>query len=313
MSNIKQKIIAVVGTTASGKTTLGVQLAYKFNGEIVSADSRQVYRGMDIGTGKDLDEYKLKVENKKEVKIPYHLIDVVSPKTEFNLAKYQRLAYKAIDDILKRNKLPILVGGTGLYAQAVVDNFSIPKGKPDKKLRAQLERKSAVQLLAMLRKSDSKKASSLNESDRQNKRRLIRCVEKTRMATNINTDKHEWPQYNSLIIGLTWPKEVLNKRIYKRLIERLDKQDMIGEVKRLHKNGVSWSRLEGFGLEYKYIALYLQDKLDYEEMVEKINITSRQFAKRQMTWLRRWERQGAGIHWVKSRGEAEKLVKEFLK
>ncbi len=330
MPENSEKIIVIVGTTASGKTRLAVRLAYKFNGEIVSADSRQVYKGMDVGTGKDLKDYRLKIPNSKFqipnkfqnpkskikkykiVKIPYHLIDVVSPKTEFSLAKYQKLAYKAMDDILSRGKLPIIAGGTGLYVQAIVDGYKLSGAKPDKKLRAKLEKMPVKRLFLMLKKLDAKKAKSLNESDRSNKRRLIRYIEIHKSGPTafkaVGPLKPLKP-YNALIIGLTLPKEVLRKRIYERLVERLEKEDMIGEVERLRRRGVSWKRLEGFGLEYKYVSLYLRNKLAYDEMVEKLNIAIRQFAKRQMTWFKRDKR----INWVKSEKEAEKLVNEFLR
>ena len=319
------KIIVILGPTSSGKTGLAVKLAYKFNGEIVSADSRQVYRGMDVGTGKDLDEYKLEVRSKKlevrsdknkkvfkTVKISYHLIDVVSPKTKFSLAKYQRLAYKAINDILARGKLPIIVGGTGLYLQAVVDGYNLSKAKPDKKLREKLEKLDVDELFKKLQKLNRGFADRLHESDKKNKRRLIRYIEICKDTECPIGHSVSGAGYDFLLIGLTWPREVLMERIYKRLIERLEKEDMIGEVERLHKQGVTWKRLESFGLEYKYIALYLRKKLSYKEMVEKLNIAIRQFAKRQMTWFRRWERQETKIYWVKDRGEAERLVKKFL-
>ncbi len=309
---IENKIIAIVGTNASGKTGLGVYLASKFNGEIVSADSRQVFRGMDIGTGKDLNEYKVG----KKI-IPYHLIDVIDPKEEFSLAQYQKLAYKAIDDILKRGKLPIIVGGTGLYAQAIVDEYDLAAIKPDKKLRQELEKMNADKLFKKLRELKFDFAEKLNESDKKNKRRLIRYLEIIKGSseeagfTKGSSTFHG--KYNTLLIGLTWSREILHKKIQKRLLERLDNKDMIREVKRLHQQGISWQRLEDFGLEYKFIAQYWQDKLDYDEMKEKLFRAIKQFAKRQMTWLRRWERQGAKIHWIKNRGEAENLVKTFLK
>jgi len=364
----KRKIIVILGPTSSGKTRLGVKLAYTYNGEIVSADSRQVYKGMDIGTGKDLKDYrlkfsifpglakrsgagnfqfsnklqkqnsKLKIKNFRIVKIPYHLIDVVSPKTQFSLARFKKMADKAIEDILKQGKTPIVVGGTGLYLQALVDNYNLSAVEPDKKLRERLEKKTVLQLFGMLKKLNSKFANKLHESDKKNKRRLIRYIEianhreSSRELSRIKSD------YSFLMIGLEYPREVLRKRICKRLIERLEKEGMVEEVERLHNKGVSWGRLEDFGLEYKYIALYLQGKLDYEEMVEKLNIVIRQFAKRQMTWFRRWTRllsskAGASaclaygnarrarqgkiyqnkIHWVKNKREAEKLAKKFLK
>jgi len=341
-NNTKNKIIVILGPTSSGKTGLGVKLAYKFNGEIVSADSRQVYRGMDVGTGKDLKDYRLKIPNSKfqitnksqisnlksqrykTVNIPYHLIDVVSPKTRFSLAKYQKLAYKAIDNILARGKLPIIVGGTGLYLQAVVDGYQLSKAKPDKKLRERLEKLDASELFKELQELNAGFANRLQDSDRKNKRRLIRYIEickDTECPSLLRRNSYggrvghsvSGVDYDFLLIGLTWPREELQQRIYERLIERLGKEDMVGEVERLHKQGVSWKRLESFGLEYKYVSLYLQKKLAYDEIVGKLNIAIRQFAKRQMAWFRRWDRQGAKIYWAKSRGEAEKLVRKFIK
>ncbi|MDD5071963.1 MAG: tRNA (adenosine(37)-N6)-dimethylallyltransferase MiaA [Patescibacteria group bacterium] len=329
------KIIVVLGPTASGKTTLGVSLARKFNGEIISADSRQVYKGMDIGTGKDLQDYRLEIPNSKfqipnkiqnpclagrqakskTINIPYHLIDVVNPNTKFSLAKYQRLAFKAIDDILRRSKTPIIVGGSGLYLQAVVDNYNLSGTKPDKKLREKLEKESVEDLFLELKNINPKFAERLNGSERKNKRRLIRYLEimQGEEVRPLARDRASKSSYDFLLLGLTWPREVLKERIYKRLVERLEKENMVGEVEKLHKDGVSWKRLESFGLEYKYISLYLQGKLTYEEIAEKLNRAIGQFAKRQMTWFRRWEKQGRKINWVTDGKEAERLVKKFLK
>ncbi|MFA4941783.1 MAG: tRNA (adenosine(37)-N6)-dimethylallyltransferase MiaA [Patescibacteria group bacterium] len=298
------KIIVVLGPTASGKTKLGVDLARKFNGEIVSADSRQVYKRMDVGTGKDLKEYG---------NVKYHLIDIVSPNTKFSLAKYQKLAFEAIESILKRGKTPIIVGGTGLYLQAVVDNYNLNGAKPDKILREKLEKKSVEKLFLELQKINSKFAEKLNDSEKKNKRRLIRYIEVMQNKDDGHPPKSSSKSYDFLLLGLTWPREALNERIYKRLVDRFEKEDMVGEVKSLHAGGVSWKRLESFGLEYKFISLYLQEKMDYKEMVEKLNIASRQFAKRQMTWFRRWEKQRKKIYWVDGNEQAEKLAKEFLK
>jgi len=234
--------------------------------------------------------------------------NIVSPKTEFNLAKYQKLAYRAIDDILARGKLPIIVGGTGLYVQAIVDGYELSSVKPDKKLREKLEKMTVDKLFTMLKRLDIKKAMELNESDRKNKRRLIRHIEIAKTPKNAK-ERQRTPKYSSLFVGLTHPKEVLQARIYKRLIKRLEEENMVGEVRRLRERGVSWKRLESFGLEYKYISLYLRGKLTYNEMVEKLYAAIRQFAKRQMTWFKRDNR----IRWIKSRKEADKLVKKFLK
>jgi tRNA dimethylallyltransferase len=302
----KPKIIVIVGPTASGKTRLAVKLAEEFNGEIVSADSRQVYRGMDIGTGKDLQEYK---------NIKYHMIDVADPNDDFSLAQYQMQAYEVIDNIIKREKLPIIVGGSGLYLQAVVDGYELSQAKPDLNLREDLEEKSVEELFLELKRINSAFAEKINNSDRNNKRRLIRYIEinNTRINTNSGTNLHESKaRYEALILGLDRPKEELQERIHKRIIERLEKEDMMGEVDRLHDGGVEWKRLESFGLEYKYLSLHLQEKIDYDEMVEQLFLKSKQFAKRQMTWFRRWEKQGAKIIWIDGVEEAEEKIKSFI-
>jgi len=296
-----KKIIVILGPTASGKTKLAVELAEKFNGEIVSADSRQVYRGMDIGTGKDLAEYS----------VPYHLIDVVNPKLRFDLAQYQKLAFAAIDDILGRGKLPILAGGSGLYLQAVVENYKLSEAKKDLTLRKELEKLSAVELFLKLKKLAPKLAEKLNQSDKNNKRRLTRYLEIVGQDQNFKSRAGK-RKYDAIIIGINYSRDTLKQRIFKRLLERLKEQNMIGEVEALHRQGLSWKRLEEFGLEYKFIALYLQGKLQYEEMVEKLNQAIYQFAKRQLTWFKRWEKQGANINWVKDNKKIEKLVKDYL-
>jgi len=324
------KLLVILGSTATGKTKLAVKLASQFNGEIVSADSRQVYKGMDIGTGKDLAEYtlqirnykseirnKFKIKNSKQIqnlnykniKILYHLIDVVSPKTEFNLAKYIKLANKAIRDIQKRGKLPILTGGTGLYLQAVVEGYNLSGAKPDKKLRADLEKKSTEELREILKQLDPRFKTQLD-----NKRYLIRYIEMVKQ-TGLPVDKlliKQGSGYDCLVLGINFPRAEINKRIDKRLIERIDKQKMIEEVERLHGEGVSWKRLESFGLEYKFVSQYLQNKLDRKDMVEKLKIASHQFAKRQMTWFRRWEKQGREIKWIDEYNKANILVKKWM-
>jgi tRNA dimethylallyltransferase len=313
------KIIVILGPTASGKTSLGVKLARDFNGEIISADSRQVYRGMDVGTGKDLAEYG---------NIPCHLIDVADPKAVFDLAQYKKMAEEAIEDILKRGKLPIIVGGSGLYLEALVDNYNLSTVKPDTNLRSELEAKSLAELQNILEAKNKVFFDKLNNSDKNNKRRLIRYIEistsviasvakQSRFIDEIATPStplqaRDDRKYEALIIGLTWPKEVLAERIERRLKERLDKEDMIEEVKGLHDNGVTWERLEAFGLEYKFISQYLQEKIDYEQMFIKLNTAINQFAKRQMTWFKRWEKLGKKIVWENNYDQVKKEVKKFL-
>lgn len=319
MSSIMQtkpKIIVIIGPTASGKTGLGIQLARQFNGEIISADSRQVYRGMDIGTGKDLDDYvindKFPISNSQTIKIPYHLIDVVEPTEVYDLARYKRDAETAIADILERDKLPIVVGGSGLYLEALVNNFSLSTIKADLKLRDRLEAMSLEEVFDELNQKNPSFVAKINHSDRHNKRRLIRYVEVFAQSGSVS-EKGE-VKYDALIIGLDWPRAELNQRIHTRLMQRLDEQDMVEEVNNLNRQGVTWERLESFGLEYKFISWYLQEKLDYDEMVSRLETAICQFAKRQMTWFRRWSKSGAKIHWLTASElpDAEQLVTKHL-
>jgi len=320
MNSSKPKLIVILGPTATGKTKLAVKLASVFNGEIISADSRQVYRGMDVGTGKDLDEYG---------KIPYHLIDVSSPKTKFTLSKYQKLAYKAIDDIISRGKTAILAGGTGLYIQTVIDGLPLLPAKENKKLRERLERWATEKLLKKLKKMDPNLDDKIIQN---NKRRMIRYIEIMEQCkkpiTKLWREQKREEKYNCLLLGvlpkpLSPPKDGysnppfkreglvrnrINKKIDKRVDIRLKKEKMVEEVEMLHKKGVSWKRLESFGLEYKFIAEYLQGKLKYEEMVNLLKTASHQFAKRQITWFKRNKR----IKWVSNYKEAKILVKKFL-
>jgi len=292
-----RKLIVIVGPNASGKTSLSIKLAEKFNGEIISADSRQVYKGMDIGTGKI---------TKKEMKnIPHYLLDVASPKRKFTAAQYKKLSQKAIEKIFKKEKIPFIVGGTGFYIQAVIDNIAIPEVKPDWQLRKKLEKLKKEELFKKLKKLDPQRAKNI---DQNNKRRIIRAIEivlKTKKP--VPKLKKTKSPFDFLILGLKRNFNDLKKRIEKRLKMRL-KQGMIAEVKKLKKSGLSWKRLEEFGLEYRYIALYLQKKLSYQEMISKLQKEIERYAKRQMTWFKRDKR----IKWIKNYKEAERLVKKFL-
>ena len=301
----KPKILVILGTTASGKTSLGIRLAAKFNGEIISADSRQVYRGLDIGTGKDLAEYQ--AEGKK---IPYHLIDVVDPQTEFNLAKYQTSANRAIVKILKKGKLPIIVGGSGLYLQALVDNYQLGQTNSGSPLRTKLGKMSTLELFGELQKLRPDFAARLNNSDKNNPRRLTRYLEIIKSG-NLDKIGRQERAYDFLLLGLTWPDKILQERISFRLLERLEKQGMVAEVQRLHDSGLSWERLQSFGLEYKFISQHLLGELSYAEMIKKLETAIYRFAKRQKTWFRRWEKQGAEINWVKDQAAAEKTIRPW--
>lgn len=301
------KLIVILGPTAAGKTALSIKLSQKFNGEVISADSRQVYKGMNIGTGK---------VTKTEMKgIPHHLLDVASPKRKFTVVRYQRLALEAIEKIFKKNKIPLLVGGTGFYIQAVIDGIVVPKVKPDWQLRAILEKLKTEELFKLLKKQDSRRAKTI---DRKNRRRLVRALEiiiKTKKA--VPSLKKECPRFKLLLIGIKKSQEEIKKLIRKRLENRL-KKGMVAEVKRLKRKSLSWKRLEEFGLEYRYIAQYLQSKISHEKMKERIQKESEHYAKRQMTWFSAHGGSASGgkrdkrIKWIKNYKEAEKLVKNFL-
>jgi len=293
---IKPKILVILGPTASGKTSLSIELAKKFNGEIISADSRQVYKGMDIGTGK--------VTKKEMQKIPHHLLDVVNPKTVFDVAKYKKLADKATLQILEKKKLPILCGGTGLYIDAVTKNIQYPEMKINPKLRKELEEKSEEELFSELKKLDKKRAESI---DRKNKRRLVRALEIIKSTGQKVEKLKESEEYEILFIGIHNKKERLHELIKARLEKRM-KQGMLAEAKRLHKEGLSYKRMTALGLEYKYLALLLQNKITREDFLEELSIKINQYAKRQMTWFKR----NKNIHWVNSQKEAEDLLKNFL-
>lgn len=295
----KPKVLIILGPTATGKSDVAVQIAKKFNGEIISADSRQVFKGMDLGSGKI---------TKREMRgIPHHLLDVVKPKTLFSVAKYKQLAEKAIRKILLKNKLPIIVGGTGFYIDSIAKNIELPSVLPNKKLRKQLEKKSAKTLFKILKKLSSTRAKNI---DQYNKVRLIRAIEIAKALGKIPQIKELPSKYNFIFIGLDLPNAELKKRIAKRLEKRL-KLGMVGEIKKLHKNGVSWKRLESFGLEYRNIALFLQKKITKNRTLENIEKESWQYAKRQRTWFKR----NRNIKWFEPKEKLSmiKQIQNFIK
>lgn len=270
----KPRILVILGPTASGKSDIAVALAKKLNGEVVSADSRQIYKGLDIGTGK--------ITKKEMGGVPHYLLDVASPVKYFSVTEFQVKAYKAIDNILKRGKLPILCGGTGFYIQSIVDGLIFPEAKVDMKLRAKLSKMSADSLFALLEKLDKKRAS---EIDPRNKVRVIRAIEIIQMFGKVPKIEAR-PQYKAFQIGIKWSDKRTIERIAIRLEKRL-KIGMLKEAELLHKKGLSWKRMEALGLEYRYMAYHLQKKISYDEMVRQLNTASRQYAKRQMTWFKR--------------------------
>ena len=319
----QKPLIAVVGPTASGKSDLAVKLAQKFNGEIISADSRQVYRGMDIGTGKI---------TKKEMRdVAHHLLDVASPRRRFSVAQYKKLGQAAIRNIRSKNKLPIICGGTGFYIRALIDDLAIPTAKPDFKLRAKLEKKTNEELFKELKKLDPRRAKNI---DCHNPRRLIRALEiiyqtgqpvpKLNPPQSSFTKKGSVPPFrkgrlggmynNVLFLGIQIPRPKLAKRIKIRLQKRL-KQGMIAEVKKLRKQGLSWKKLEDFGLEYRWLAIFLKQKtlrqaqvITYDEMIFRLQKDIEHYAKRQLTWFGQDKR----VIWIKYGAQAIKKIRAFL-
>lgn len=304
---LKPKIVVIVGPNASGKSDLAIKIAKKFNGEIISADSRQVYKGMNIGTGKvSKDSSKNKTKDYYAKGIKHYLLDVYSPKKTFTVVDYQKLAQKAIENILRKNKLPIICGGTGFYINALIYNYHFPPVKPNKTLRKELEKLSNDELLQKLREINP---LYIKKFDIHNKRKLIRAIEiATGLKKPINSLNNTTPIYDVLKIGLWRTSEDLKKRIEKRLLERLD-EGMIEEIKDLHKKGLSYQKLYNFGLEYRYVSLYIQNKITYEQMIENLKNKIWQYARRQKTWFKKDKE----IYWISNFSEAEKLIKNFLK
>ncbi len=296
----KPLIIVVLGPTASGKSELAVSLAKKYRGEIISADSRQVYRGMDIGSGKVDGHYKDGIYFYKS--IPHFGIDIASPQTQYSVAQFQKYASKKIIEITKRGSVPIICGGTGHWIDALVFNQQLPKIKPDKSLRKELENFSNLQLFQKLKKLDPVRASTI---DAKNPRRLIRALEivlsSGKPVPVINSDS----PYEIIWIGIKAEQQSLSKKIEQRLKLRM-KQGMIKEISTLHKQGLSWKKLENFGLEYKFGALFLQNKIDPTEMQQQLLTSIKQYAKRQMTWFKR----NTDIHWIKNFKDASSIINQ---
>ena len=265
------KLIVIEGTNASGKSSLGISLAARFGGEIVSADSRQVYRRLDLGSGK--------VTPAETRGIPHHLLDIRDPGEFFSMADFQRLAYEAIDGILARGTVPFLVGGTGLYVDAVADGYELSDKAPDRDLRAYLETFDTPALYEML-----KKKLPDTEIDPRNRHRVMRALE--RLQADDYHPGRKKPRYKLLKLGVTWPREILKQRIDERLERRLQ-EGMVDEVRAMLGDGVSEEFLIKLGLEYKYLTWYLTGKIGYEQMVEELGNAIKKFAKRQMTWFRR--------------------------
>jgi len=293
-----EKLVVITGPTASGKSGLGIDLALKYSAEIVSADSRQIFRGLDLGTGK--------VTPEETQGIPHYLIDVVSPNEFFSVTDFQELSYRAIDDIHARGVKAFLVGGTGLYVNAVTDGYNIIKERIDPELRNEVAAKPLSELISIL---EEKNPAALEKLDLKNKRRVERAVERVILGNTeepVNT-----PHYDTLVIGTDWPREMLYERIRKRLDMRLE-MGMIDEVAGLRKNGASDDFLYSLGLEYRYILMYLRNEFEsYDAFYDKLFMEIRHLAKEQMTWFRKRK----DMHWIDMTGdpfrEASALIEEF--
>lgn len=298
-----QKMITILGPTASGKTSVAAALALRTGGEIISADSRQVYRRMDIGTGKDLADYTI-----GDVHIPYHLIDIAEPGTKYNLFQYQQDFHTAYNDIRSRGKLPILCGGTGLYIEAVLGGYSLSPVPQNQKLRESLEGKSLDQLTQMLVQLKQKNGSNMhNRTDVDTAQRAIRAIEIETYNLEHPTPERQMPQVESLIIGINIDRELRREKITRRLKARLD-EGMCDEIQGLIDGGVNPEDLIYYGLEYKFITEYVIGRTSYDEMFRQLEIAIHQFAKRQMTWFRGMERRGFTIHWIDAAQSMEDKV-----
>jgi len=290
-------MITILGPTASGKTALAARVAFARDGEVISADSRQVYRGMDIGTGKDYDDY---IVNGSAV--PYHLIDIVEPGYEYNIYEYQLGFHKAYREILDRGKLPILCGGSGMYLEAVLKGYQLPAIKQDEGFVQSLRDKSEEELITILKAFKTLH----NKTDLEDRPRLLRAIEIAYEQQKSGLQEI-FPAVHSTIFGISLPRGLLKKRITDRLSKRLN-EGMIEEVERLLRNGIPPERLMRYGLEYKFLTLYLSGKMSRSDMFDNLNKAIHQFSKRQMTWFRRMERQGFQITWIDGRLPMESKI-----
>lgn len=294
------KLIVILGPTSAGKSAVAIQLAQKFNGEVISVDSRQIYRGMDVGTGK--------VTIEEQAGIKHWMLDIISPKTNFSAAQFKKKTDNIIRDILKRGKLPILCGGTGFWIKSIVDNITYPEVKPDWNLRKELEKKEITELIQELKKLDPVRAENI---DAKNKVRLIRAIEICHAIGKVPLIPRSTlcdSRYEFIQIGVSVPKEKLHAKIKKRLDQRW-KDGMIAEVEKLHHQGLSWKKIQSFGLGYFWIPEYLQDKIPLEELYERVYLAEKDYAKRQVTWFQKDKR----IVWLEKYAAMQKAVAKFLK
>ncbi len=289
MQDKKYNLITILGPTASGKTGVAANVALALNGEVISADSRQVYRGMDLGTGKDYADYIVDGQQ-----IPYHLIDIVDAGYEYNVFEYQKDFLKVFDDISSREKLPVMCGGSGLYLEAVLKNYKLIQVPLNEILRKNLEGKSLDELTEILK---NYKSELHNQTDIENEKRAIRAIEIEEYYLTHPEINIGMPDIRSLVVGVQFDRQTRRKRITSRLRQRL-REGMLDEVQRLLDSGLTPEQLTYYGLEYKFMTQHLTGELTYQEMFDGLNVAIHQFAKRQMTWFRRMEKQGIEIHWL---------------
>jgi len=300
--SINYDLLVITGPTASGKTSLAAAVAFKIDGEIISADSRQVYRQMNLGTGKDYGDYITGGE-----KIPCHLIDIADPGYKYNVFEYQRDFVNVLNDLRLRNKFPVVCGGSGMYIDAIVSGYRMNEVPPDPLLRTSLEGKSIEELIEIL--SSLKKLH--NKTDIDTKKRAIRAIEIERYNGSVNEKQNQFPLTKPLIAGMAFSRERRRERISERLKQRFE-EGMEDEVRQLLKQGIEPETLIYYGLEYKYITLFITRRLSYSEMFSKLETAIHQFAKRQMTWFRGMERKGIKIHWIDGELQMEEKVEKVL-
>jgi tRNA dimethylallyltransferase len=306
MQKMTFNLIVILGPTASGKTKLAARLARDRGSEIISADSRQVYKGMDIGTGKDIGEYVV-----DGLVVPCHLIDVVEPDYEFSVFDYQVNFSRVFTDISSRGVVPIMVGGSGLYIEAAIKGYRLLEVPENPLLRYELEKEGMNELRNRL---IGLKPAVHNTTDLMDRKRLVRAIEIMEFTKAHNYQETYYPSIVPLAVGIRWERSVLRERITDRLNARL-KTGMIEEVEGLYRSGMGWEKLDFFGLEYRYVGLYLRGVMSYSEMFQKLNTRIHQFAKKQETWFRRMEKQGTKIHWINGDdyGKAAEIINELMK
>ncbi|WP_347838581.1 tRNA (adenosine(37)-N6)-dimethylallyltransferase MiaA [uncultured Draconibacterium sp.] len=295
-------LVSILGPTATGKTGLAAHFAAQYNGEVISADSRQVYRGMDLGTGKDLEDYFV---NGREV--PSHLVDIENAGEHYNVYRFQTDFIKVFNDIVSRKKFPVLCGGSGLYLEAVLKNYRLIEVPPNKELRKELEGKTLEELTDILKKL---KPDLHNDTDVETDRRAIRAIEIEKYYAENPIEDSAMPEISSLNVGIDFDREIRRQRITTRLKQRLD-EGMLDEVQTLLDLGLSPEQLIYYGLEYKFLTLHLIGELSFDEMFRKLEIAIHQFAKRQMTWFRGMEKRGTKIHWINGHLPMEEKVEQI--